>query len=131
MSPLFSVFILYKKVGALMGVISFANWISTAPQWIQSCPESLQNLLFQLYQTFIYQDRWKFFTDGLKITFIVTVGALILGVIIGLIIAIIRTSHDNKINKKPPRNLGGFLERNYEKHVRSYLLFILLCLERR
>lgn len=85
-----------------MTVFSFTNWIATAPQWVQSCPEWLQNLIFQLYQTFIYQDRWKFFVDGLKITFIVTIGALILGVIIGLFIAIIRTAHDNYTNKKPP-----------------------------
>lgn len=85
-----------------MGVFSFSNWITTAPGWIQSCPDWLQNLLFQLYQTFIYQDRWKFFTDGLQITFIVTVGALVLGVIIGLIIAIIRTLNDSFVNKKPP-----------------------------
>ena len=85
-----------------MEVFSFANWISTAPNWIQSCPNWLQNLLFQSYQTFIYQDRWKFFTDGLKITFIVTLGALVIGIIIGLIIAIIRTSHDSIVNKKPP-----------------------------
>ena len=85
-----------------MEVFYFANWISTAPNWIQSCPNWLQNLLFQIYQTFIYQDRWKFFTDGLKITFIVTLGALVIGIIIGLIIAIIRTSHDSIVNKKPP-----------------------------
>lgn len=94
-----------------MGVISFANWITTAPEWIQSCPEWLQNLIFQLYQTFIYQDRWKFFIDGLKITFIVTIGALVLGVVIGLIIAIIRTAHDSIVNKKPPvvlRIINGF-----------------------
>lgn len=57
--------------------------------------------MFQLYQTFIYQNRWQFFTDGLKITFIVTIGALIMGIIIGLIIAIIRTTHDNLNNKVP------------------------------
>lgn len=85
-----------------MEVISFVNWIEAAPQWIQSCPEWLQNLIFQLYQTFIYQNRWKFFVDGLKVTFIVTIGALIIGVILGIIIAVIRTSHDSIINKKPP-----------------------------
>lgn len=84
-----------------MEVISFVNWIEAAPQWIQSCPEWLQNLIFQLYQTFIYQNRWKFFVDGLKVTFIVTIGALIIGVILGVIIAVIRTSHDSIINKKP------------------------------
>lgn len=80
--------------------MTIENWLQTSPEWIRSLPDWLQNLFFQLYQTFIYQDRWKFFTDGLKITFIVTIGALILGVIIGLIIAIIRTTHDNS-KKKP------------------------------
>ena len=83
-----------------MNLISFTDWLADAPNWIQSMPEWIQNFIFQAYQTFIYADRWKFFTDGLKITFIVTVGALILGVIIGMIIAIIRTSHDLS-TKKP------------------------------
>ena len=90
-----------------MEVLTLENWLQSAPEWISSIPEWLQNLFFQLYQTFIYQDRWKFFTDGLKITFIVTIGALVLGVIIGLIIAIIRTTHDN--SKKKPFLLLRFL----------------------
>lgn len=85
-----------------MEILTFVNWIGSAPQWIQSCPSWLQNLLFQLYQTFVYQNRWKFFADGLKVTFIITIGALILGVIFGVIIAVIRTSHDSIVNKKPP-----------------------------
>lgn len=83
-----------------MKILSFSDWLSQAPSWFQSLPEWIQNFIFQLYQTFIYQNRWKFFTDGLKITFIVTIGALILGVIIGLIIAIVRTAHDSS-PKKP------------------------------
>ena len=55
-----------------------------------------RNLLFQLYQTFIAADRWKWFLNGLKITFAVTIGALILGVIIGLLIAVVRTAHDSR-----------------------------------
>ncbi len=83
-----------------MTILSFADWVAQAPGWLQALPEWLQNFIFQLYQTFIYQDRWKFFTDGLKITFIVTIGALILGVVIGLVIAIIRTAYDSS-GKKP------------------------------
>lgn len=83
-----------------MNFISFTDWLADAPNWIQGMPEWIQNFLFQLYQTFVYADRWTFFTDGLKITFIVTVGALLLGVIIGMLIAIIRTSHDLS-TKKP------------------------------
>ena len=57
-------------------------------------PESLQRLLFQFYQVVIFENRWKFFTDGLITTFAVTIGALILGVIIGMIVALIRSTRD-------------------------------------
>ena len=82
-----------------MGILTFANWIETAPQWVLETPDWLQRFLFQLYQTFVYQNRWMFFIDGLKITFIVTLGALVMGTVIGIIIAIIRTSHDNAMRK--------------------------------
>lgn len=72
------------------------GWLETVPGWVHSLPDGLQTLLFQLYQTFIYQDRWTWFADGLKITFTVTIGALILGVVIGLLVAIIRTAHDSQ-----------------------------------
>lgn len=84
-----------------MTILDFSTWLQeVAPSWVASLPEGLQNFIFQLYQTFIYADRWTFFTDGLKITFIVTLGSLILGVIIGFLLALIRTSHDLS-TKKP------------------------------
>ncbi len=83
-----------------MTVLTFAKWIVEAPSWILSLPESLQRLVFQFYQVFIYENRWKFFTDGLATTFIVTIGALIIGVIIGMIVALIRSTHDSQ-SKKP------------------------------
>lgn len=83
-----------------MNFISFTEWLKDVPDWIASLPKWLQNFIYQIYQTFVYGDRWKLFAEGLKITFIVTIGALVLGVIIGMIIAIIRTSHDLS-TKKP------------------------------
>ena len=83
-----------------MTVLTFAKWIVEAPNWILSLPESLQRLVFQFYQVFIYENRWKFFTDGLATTFIVRIGALIIGVIIGMIVALIRSTHDSQ-SKKP------------------------------
>lgn len=85
-----------------MGVLSFSNWIAKAPSWIQSMPGWFQELSFQLYQTFIYKDRWQFFTSGLKITFIVTIGALCIGIVIGLVLAIIRTMKESYTAKKAP-----------------------------
>ncbi len=83
-----------------MEFITQAAWLETAPNWIKNVPSWLQTLLYQIYQTFIFQNRWKFFTDGLKITFIVTIGALLLGIIIGLIVAVIRTAYDSNTHKK-------------------------------
>ena len=43
---------------------------------------------------FITDDRWRYFTDGLLITLQVTAGALLLGLVIGIVVSIIRSSHD-------------------------------------
>lgn len=86
-----------------MTVLNFADWISSAPGWIQGLPESLQQICFQIFQTFIYQNRWTFFTNGLKITFIVTLGALVMGVVLGMIVAIIRSAHDSR--RKGKKNI--------------------------
>ncbi len=84
-----------------MNVLTFAKWVAEiAPAWALSLPEGMQRLIFQFYQVFVYENRWRFFTDGLKTTFIVTIGALVLGVIIGMIVAIIRSSCDS-MRKKP------------------------------
>ena len=79
-----------------MNGITMDQWLKMVPDSVVNLPEGLRNLLFQLYQTFIAADRWKWFLNGLKITFAVTIGALILGVIIGLLIAIVRTAHDSR-----------------------------------
>lgn len=83
-----------------MTVLTFANWIAQVPSWILSLPEGMQRLIFQFYQVFIYENRWKFFTNGLATTFIVTIGALLIGIVIGMIVALIRSTHDSQ-SKKP------------------------------
>ena len=52
----------------------------------------------KFYANFIKDDRWLGLVSGLKVTIIVTLEALLLGVIIGFIVAIIRSYHD-KTNK--------------------------------
>ena len=37
---------------------------------------------------FITDDRWRYFTDGLLITLQVTAGALLLGLVIGIVVSI-------------------------------------------
>ena len=45
-------------------------------------------------QNFIEDDRWRYLTDGLKTTLVITFFAIIIGMIIGFIIAVIRSTHD-------------------------------------
>ena len=48
----------------------------------------------KLHSTFIEGDRWKYLTNGLKNTLIITFFAVLLGMALGFLIAIVRASHD-------------------------------------
>lgn len=48
---------------------------------------------FQL--NFIDDNRWHYLTDGLKVTLEITFCAVLLGIVIGFVVAVIRTTHDN------------------------------------
>ena len=47
-----------------------------------------------LYLNFVKEDRWKYIVEGLGVTIEVTFFAVILGIFLGFIIAIIRATHD-------------------------------------
>ena len=55
----------------------------------------LQDMQHQFWLNFIKDDRWLYIVNGLKVTIELTIGALILGLVIGFIIALIRTTHDS------------------------------------
>ena len=54
----------------------------------------MSDFIQKLKDTFIKDDRWKYLTNGLKTTLLITFFAVIIGMILGFIIAIIRASHD-------------------------------------
>ncbi|MCH5194364.1 MAG: amino acid ABC transporter permease [Oscillospiraceae bacterium] len=64
-------------------------------QWI----ESFKN---RFYLNFIKDDRWHYITRGLWTTVQITVMAVLLGIVIGFIIAIIRSTHDKTGKMKIP-----------------------------
>ena len=67
-----------------------------------------QTFFVKFYQAFIEADRWLQYLNGVKTTLIVTALALILGICLGLIVALIRTAHDQqRPGKKNP--ILGFL----------------------
>ena len=102
-----------------MQFMSFVDWLAVMPGWIQGLPEGLQNIIYQIFQTFIFEDRWNtFFLSGLKTTFIIAIGALILGVIVGVLVAVVRSAHDSK------RTRPGILLRIANFHCKLYLTII-------
>ena len=60
-------------------------------------PEWLEDLHARFILNFIDDDRWRYMWNGLGVTLTLTFGALVIGVILGLIIAFIRTTHDKNI----------------------------------
>lgn len=54
----------------------------------------MNELKFSFYQNFIQDDRWRYLLIGLKNTLLIAVFAVLVGTVIGFLVAIIRTSHD-------------------------------------
>ena len=57
-------------------------------------PEFLEKLDSDIYLNFIKDARWKYLTDGLWVTLKVTFFAVLIGIVLGFLVAIIRTAHD-------------------------------------
>ena len=73
------------------------------------------NIVESFYQSVIYDGRWKFILEGLTNTCIIALGAVILGVIIGAIIALIRNYYDHTSKLK----LLNFIAKAYTDIIRG------------
>ena len=71
----------------------------------------------QFILNFVKDDRWKYFTNGLGTTYTVSLFAVILGVVIGVLIAVIRSTAD-KVERPP------FIVKILDVVCRAYLLVI-------
>ena len=55
-----------------------------------------QEFYVKFYQAFIEADRWQQYLEGVGSTLIVTALSLVIGVLLGVLVAIIRTAHDQQ-----------------------------------
>lgn len=80
----------------------FTNFYVNAPAWVQDfCDEFKLN--------FIDGAKWKWLLDGLKMTLLITFFSVLLGIAIGVVIAIIRTTHDKNLETMKKRGGLGFV----------------------
>ena len=54
----------------------------------------LQDLQSKFVNNFITDNRWQYLTDGLIVTLQITLCAVILGIVLGFLVAIVRSTHD-------------------------------------
>ncbi|MBE6885417.1 MAG: amino acid ABC transporter permease [Ruminococcaceae bacterium] len=69
-----------------------------------------QDFSDEFYLNFIKGDRWTWLLDGLKNTLIITFFALLLGIVLGVIVAVVRSTYDkNKVSLKRKGGVGYVL----------------------
>lgn len=69
----------------------------------------------EFYKSLIYDDRYLYILEGLKNTLLIAIGAVILGILIGLIISLVRDNYD-RFKKMPFLN---FICRCYVTIIRG------------
>lgn len=60
-------------------------------------------------KTFITDDRWLQLLNGLLVTIEITLFAAAIGILIGFIIAVVRSTHDTTLSGKKCRNFGDYI----------------------
>ena len=55
-----------------------------------------QSFFFKFYQAFLESSRWTQYVKGVGTTLLVTAMALVIGIILGVVVSLIRTAHDQQ-----------------------------------
>ena len=89
-----------------------------------------QNFFVRFYQAFIEADRWLQYLNGVKTTLIVTALALIMGVCLGLLVALIRTAHDQQRpgKKNPILGILNLIAKVYVTVIRGTPMMVQLLI---
>lgn len=86
-------------------------------------PEWILKLVKDFNTAFVVDNRWKYITEGIGNTLILTFFALILGVVLGVVIAAIRTTYDKQYHEMRSK-LAKFLLSIANAISRVYLTVI-------
>ncbi len=70
------------------------TWLEVAPDWILGMPEWIEDLCYDIYKSFIFDNRYEMYLEGLGNTLLLTALALLLGVVLGVVVALVRVTWD-------------------------------------
>lgn len=84
-----------------MGMMDFFGNIGAGVnRFIESVPASWADVKAEFIQNFVTQNRWKILARGLGNTMLLSLGAVIIGILLGTLIGIVRTSWDSSVKMK-------------------------------
>lgn len=87
--------------------------------------EWFKELSDEFFLNFIKDNRWEWIVEGLKNTMIITFFATLIGIAIGVIIAIVRSTYDKNIDTlKKKKSLGYYLLSIFNTICKIYLTII-------
>lgn len=89
-----------------------------------------QEAFVKFYQAFIEKDRWLQYIEGVGTTLLVTAMSLAIGVLLGIIVAVIRTAHDQQRPGKSNFLLGiiNFVCKIYVTVIRGTPMMVQLLI---
>ncbi len=82
----------------------------------------------KFYQAFIFQGRWLQYVKGVGTTLLVTFFALLLGVILGTVVAILRTAYAQSRHKNPILSVINFILKIYVTVIRGTPMMVQLLI---
>ena len=97
-------------------------WPEVAPSWILDLPEWLEEFFYDLYKSFIFDDRYMMYVEGLGNTLLLTAMALLMGIVLGVVVALIRATWDK--NGQEMRGISKFVLRIVNAICQVYLTVI-------
>ena len=98
------------------------TWQEVAPDWVWNLPERLGDLCYDVYKSFIFDNRYEMYVEGLGNTLLLTAMATLMGIVLGVIIALIRATWDKNGNEM--RGVGKIVLRIVNWFCQVYLTVI-------
>ena len=89
-----------------------------------------QDFFVKFYQAFLYSDRWLQYIEGVGTTILVTAIALVLGVVLGSVVALVRVAHDQQKphHRNPVLGFVNVICQIYATVIRGTLMMVQLLI---